>query len=162
MDHPDVVIVGGGHNGLTAACYLGEAGKKVLVLERRPLVGGAAVTEEFHPGYRNSMCSYVVSLLHPKVVADLELEDRGLVLYPVSRSFYPKPDGRYLLQTGDDEHDRREIGKFSNRDWEGMQRLEKVLDDIADFLRPMMLKAPFRLREAHSAWPRSCRLAGSG
>lgn len=142
MDHPDVVIVGGGHNGLTAACYLGEAGKKVLVLERRPLVGGAAVTEEFHPGYRNSMCSYVVSLLHPKVVADLELEDRGLVLYPVSRSFYPKPDGRYLLQTGDDEHDRREIGKFSNRDWEGMQRLEKVLDDIADFLRPMMLKAP--------------------
>ena len=142
MENQDVIVVGGGHNGLTAACYLGAAGRKVMILERRHVVGGAAVTEEFHPGYRTSVCSYVASLLHPTVVGDLDLERHGLVLYPVSSSFSPRPDGHYLLLTGDDEHDRREIGKFSNRDWEGKQKFESLVDDIADFVKPLMLKPP--------------------
>ena len=93
----DVVIVGGGHNGLTCACYLAKAGLSVAVFERRSVLGGAAVTEEFHPGFRNSTASYTVSLLNPKVIRDLRLEEHGLkVLERPMQNFLPMPDGRAL------------------------------------------------------------------
>src|ERR1043165_5985884 len=94
----DAVIIGGGHNGLTCAAYLAMAGLKVLVLERRPVVGGAAVTEEFHPGFRNSVAAYTVSLLNPKVIADLRLADHGLrIVERRAQNFLPAPHGSYLL-----------------------------------------------------------------
>ena len=85
----DVIVIGGGHNGLTCGAYLSRSGKKVLVLERRPLIGGAAVTEEFSPGFRTSTFSYVMSLLHPKVIRDLELRELGLTVLPATDLFCP-------------------------------------------------------------------------
>jgi len=114
------VIIGGSHNSLTAVAYLAGAGKHATVLEHRSVLGGAAVTEEFHSSYRNTVCSYVASLLHPEVVRDLDLMHHGFSFLPVTSSFQPKPDGRYLLTTGDEEHDRSRVAKFSNRDWAGM------------------------------------------
>src|SRR5262244_168654 len=94
----DVIIIGAGHNGLTCAAYLGRAGLSVKVVERRPVVGGAAVTEEFWPGFRNSVAAYTVSLLNPKVIADLRLHDHGLrIVERRAQNFVPAPDGRYLL-----------------------------------------------------------------
>src|SRR6059058_239468 len=94
----DAVIIGGGHNGLVCAAYLAMAGLKVVVLERRHVVGGAAVTEEFHPGFRNSVAAYTVSLLNPKVIADLRLHEHGLkIVERRAQNFLPAPDGRYLL-----------------------------------------------------------------
>src|SRR5512134_1642381 len=113
----DVIIIGAGHNGLTCACYLAAAGLKVRVLERRGVVGGAAVTEEFHPGFRNSTASYTVSLLDPLVIADLDLHGQGLTIVERrAQNFLPLPDGRYLL-TGEGRT-RSEIAKFSARDAE--------------------------------------------
>ena len=109
----DTIIIGGGHNGLTTAAYLARAGQRVCVLERRPVVGGAAVTEEFHPGYRNSVFSYVVSLLRPEVVKDLELERYGYQPIPLDNSLYLDSIGEYLLLTGDEAHDRAQFAKFS-------------------------------------------------
>src|SRR5580704_13648607 len=98
MQSYDVVIIGAGHNGLTCAAYLGMAGLKVKVLERRPVVGGAAVTEEFAPGFRNSIAAYTVSLLQPKVIADLRLFAHGLrIVERRAQNFVPGLDGRYLL-----------------------------------------------------------------
>src|SRR6266850_7474375 len=98
MQTYDVVIIGGGHNGLVCAAYLGMAGLKVKVLERRSVVGGAAVTEEFCPGFRNSVAAYTVSLLNPKVIADLRLFQHGLkIVERRAQNFLPAPDGRYLL-----------------------------------------------------------------
>src|SRR6202048_82192 len=94
----DALIIGGGHNGLVCSAYLAAAGLKVTVLERRSVVGGAAVTEEFHPGYRNSVASYTVSLLNPKVIRDLELPAYGLrVVERKLSNFLPTQDGRYLI-----------------------------------------------------------------
>src|SRR5271170_5930740 len=98
MTETDVVIIGAGHNGLTCAAYLAMAGMRVHVVERRKVVGGAAVTEEFHPGFRNSVAAYTVSLLNPRVITDLRLHEHGLTI--VERrapNFLPAPDGRYLL-----------------------------------------------------------------
>src|ERR1700756_952243 len=98
MDTYDVVIVGAGHNGLTCAAYLAMAGLRVKVLERRHVVGGAAVTEEFHPGFRNSVAAYTVSLLNPKIIRDLHLREHGLrIVERRVQNFLPTPDGRYLL-----------------------------------------------------------------
>src|ERR671923_2946832 len=94
----DAIVIGGGHNGLTNAAYLAKAGKKVLVLERRPLVGGAAVTEELYPGFRFSRASYVLSLFRPEILSHLELARHGLRLLPRDpSSFTPLPEGRFLL-----------------------------------------------------------------
>ena len=111
----DILIVGAGHNGLVCAFYLASAGLKVKLVERRQIVGGAAVTEEFHPGFRNSVASYTVSLLNPKVIADMNLSAYGLtVVERRASNFLPQPDGRYLL-TGPDRTEA-EIAKFSKHD----------------------------------------------
>src|ERR1700754_3896008 len=108
----DVAIIGGGHNGLVCAAYLAAAGLKVVVLEQRHVVGGAAVTEEFHPGFRNSVASYTVSLLHPKIIGDLELAAHGLrIVERKAANFLPTEDGRYLL-TGEGRT-KAEVAKFS-------------------------------------------------
>src|SRR5690349_14588020 len=92
----DAIIIGGGHNGLTTAAYLAKAGRKVLVLERRHILGGAAVTEELYPGFKFSVCSYVVSLLRPEVIRELELARHGLHIIPLDCSFMPMENGDYL------------------------------------------------------------------
>src|SRR6478736_2055646 len=113
----DALIVGGGHNGLVCAAYLAAAGLKVTVLERREVVGGAAVTEEFHPGFRNSVASYTVSLLNPRVIRDLELARHGLRIVERSMSnFLPTDDGRYLMTGGG--RTKTEVAKFSAKDAE--------------------------------------------
>ena len=139
----DAVIIGGGHNGLVCAFYLARAGLKVRILERRAIVGGAAVTEEFHPGFRNSTASYTVSLLNPKVIADMRLADHGLriVERPVS-NFLPQDDGRYLKLGGGLERTRAEFRKFSHRDAESLPDYYQALDVVADVLRELALKTP--------------------
>src|ERR1700691_196147 len=98
MQNHDVIVIGAGHNGLTCACYLGRAGLRVKVVERRRVPGGTTVTEEFHPGFRNSVAAYAVSLLNPKVIADLALHQHGLrIVERRAQNFLPAPDGRYLL-----------------------------------------------------------------
>ena len=137
----DVVVIGGGHNGLVCAAYLAGAGLKVIVLERRAVVGGAAVTEEFHPGFRNSVAAYTVSLLNPKVIADLELHRHGLrIVERPAMNFLPLPDGGYLL-TGEGRT-KGEIGKFSPADAERYDRYCAELTVVADILRDLALRAP--------------------
>ena len=141
MEAFDVLIVGGGHNGLVAAAYCAAAGLKVAVLERRAIVGGAAATEEFHPGFRNSIAAYAVSLLNPTVIRDLDLPRHGLKILerPLS-NFLPLPDGRFLKvgpgRTG------AEVAKFSTRDAERLGAYEARLERIADVLRAIALEAP--------------------
>jgi phytoene dehydrogenase-like protein len=137
----DAILVGGGHNGLVCAAYLARAGLRVLVLERRDTVGGAAVTEEFHPGFRNSVAAYTVSLLQPKVIADLELARHGLTV--VSRrvnNFLPLEDDRYLLAAPG--RLQAEVAKFSARDAARLPEYERRLDAIADELRALALEPP--------------------
>jgi phytoene dehydrogenase-like protein len=142
MSH-DVLIIGGGHNGLVCACYLAAAGIKVRVLERRQVVGGAAVTEEFHPGFRNSTASYTVSLLNPNVIRDLRLVERGLriVERPFS-NFVPLPDGRSLAFGGEPAATHAEVAKFSARDASALPAYYARLDRLAAQLKQWVLKAP--------------------
>ena len=137
----DVVIIGGGHNGLVCASYLASAGLKVTVLERRAVVGGAAVTEEFHPGFRNSVAAYTVSLLNPKVIRDLDLPRHGLrVVERKLSNFLPLNDGRYLkIGAGKTE---AEVAKFSGRDAARLAEYAERLDVIADVLRDLVLETP--------------------
>ncbi|WP_374598382.1 phytoene desaturase family protein [Sphingosinicella sp.] len=139
----DAVIIGGGHNGLVCAFYLARAGLKVRVLERRDVIGGAAVTEEFHPGFRNSVASYTVSLLNPKVIADMRLADHGyrVIERPFS-NFLPQDDGRYLLLGGGLERTQQEFRKFSNHDADVLPQYYDALETVADVLRDLSLKAP--------------------
>ena len=137
----DALIIGGGHNGLVCAAYLASAGLKVTVLERRAVVGGAAVTEEFHPGFRNSVASYTVSLLNPKVIRDLELARHGLrVVERRISNFLPLDDGRYLKAGG--AGTEAEVAKFSTRDASRLAAYAERLDVIADVLRDMVLETP--------------------
>jgi phytoene dehydrogenase-like protein len=140
-DEYDVVIVGAGHNGLTCAAYLAMAGLRVKVLERRPVVGGAAVTEEFHPGFRNSVAAYAVSLLNPKIIRDLRLHDHGLTIVERRvQNFLPAPDGSYLLaREGETE---RRIAKFSAADASRYAAFNRELDMAADVLRDLALRPP--------------------
>jgi len=141
-DRFDAIVVGGGHNGLAAACYLAKGGIRPLVLERRGIVGGAAVTEEFHPGYRNSSASYVVSLLLPEVVHDLGLKRHGFETIPLKGGFSPLLDGRHLLMTGDEAADRAAVARFSNRDWEALADFHRIVRALADVVRKQMLRPP--------------------
>ena len=142
----DAVIIGGGHNGLVCAAYLAGAGLDVCVLERRGVLGGAAVTEEFHPGYRNSTASYTVSLLNPKVIRDLKLAAHGLTIVPRPLSnFLPLPDesgGGYLKIGGGLEATQAEVAKFSRRDAERLPAYFAMLDRVADVLRDLLLATP--------------------
>src|SRR3989440_757997 len=117
MDSVDVIVIGAGHNGLACACYLAAAGLKVRVLESRAVVGGAAVTEEFFPGFRNSSASYTVSLLNPKVIADLKLASHGLrVIERPFANFLPLSDREYIQVGGGLEATQAEVARFSRRD----------------------------------------------
>lgn len=139
----DAIIIGAGHNGLVCAFYLARAGLKVRIVERRDIVGGAAVTEEFHPGFRNSVASYTVSLLQPKVIEDMALVDHGykVVERPIS-NFLPQEDGGYLKLGGGLERTQEEFRKFSSHDAEVLPEYYDALEGVADVLRDLALKSP--------------------
>jgi len=137
----DVLIIGGGHNGLVCAAYLAGAGLKVRVLERRGVVGGAAATVEFHPGFRNSLASYTVSLLNPRVIRDLRLVEHGLrIVERPYANFLPLPDGRSFRFGG--EHTQGELAKWSPRDAERLPAYFAMLDRVVAVLRELMLRTP--------------------
>src|SRR5258705_1095457 len=141
MTETDVVIIGAGHNGLTCAAYLAMAGLRVKVVERRKVVGGAAVTEEFHPGFRNSVAAYTVSLLNPRIIADLRLADHGLrIVERRAQNFLPAPDGSYLLTV--EGLTRQSVAKLSERDAGRIDAFSHELVGIADVLRQLVLRAP--------------------
>jgi len=150
MNETDVVIIGGGHNGLTCAAYLALAGLRVTVVERRRVAGGAAVTEEFHPGFRNSVAAYTVSLLNPKIISDLKLSEHGLkIVERRAQNFLPDPNGRYLL-TGEGRT-RESLMRLSPRDALRLPDFNRRLEEIADVLRAFVLRAPPNLVEGFGA-----------
>jgi phytoene dehydrogenase-like protein len=150
MTETDIVIIGAGHNGLTCAAYLAMAGLRVKVVERRKVVGGAAVTEEFHPGFRNSVAAYTVSLLNPKIISDLKLGDHGLrIVERRAQNFLPSPDGSYLL-TGEGRT-RQSVAKLSERDADAIDVFRRELEAIADVLRQFVLRAPPNIVEGFGA-----------
>src|SRR3954452_18059573 len=138
MIETDVIIIGAGHNGLTCAAYLAMAGLRVRVVERRKVVGGAAVTEEFHPGFRNSVAAYTVSLLNPQVVTDLKLAEHGLrIVERRAQNLLHSPDGSYLLTGEGRTH--QSLAKLSPRDAGRIDAFTRELEEIADVLRAFVL-----------------------
>jgi len=138
----DVVIIGGGHNGLVCAAYLARAGRKALVLERRERVGGAAVTEEVFPGFRFSVFSYVVSLLRPEIIRDLELPRHGLHILPLESTITPLENSDYLAQWNDHDQNRRELARHSLRDAEAYDEFGLMLHQMARAIKPLLAMAP--------------------
>src|SRR5260221_6445525 len=138
----DAIVIGGGHNGLTAAAYLARAGRKVLVLERRHLLGGAAITEEVFPGFRFSVASYVVSLLRPEIIRDFELPRHGLEILPLDGTFTPMPSGDYLWRVNDHAKTRREIARHSKLDAEAYDEYGKAMVQMARFVKTMLNMTP--------------------
>src|SRR3979409_2412923 len=138
----DVIGIGGGHNGLVNAAYLAKAGKKVLVLERRHIVGGAAVTEEIYPGFKFSVCSYVVSLLRPEIIRDLDLPRHGLEIFPLDGTFTPMPSGDYLWRVNDHGKTHREIARHSRVDAEAYDEFGKALQALGRFVKPILSMVP--------------------
>ncbi len=134
----DAIVVGGGHNGLTCAAYLAKAGWNVLVLERRAKLGGAAVSEEVFPGFTYSVCSYVVSLLRPWIIRELDLASHGLEIIPLESAFCPYPDGRSLCRWSDPERTRREIAAFSKKDSEVYPQFGRLMSQLARFAQPLI------------------------
>ena len=139
----DTIIIGAGHNGLVTAAYLARAGRRVMVLERREVIGGCVVTEELWPDFKVSTASYVNSLFRPEIIRDLELKRHGFAMIPRSpSSFTPLPDGRYLLMGPDKELTHREVAKFSKRDATNLPKFEAMLERVAAFLEPMLVETP--------------------
>ncbi len=153
----DAIILGGGHNGLTAAGYLGKAGFKTIVMERRPIVGGSVVTEEIHPGYRNSTVSYVVSLLQSKVIKDLELKNHGFDMIKMDGTVSICGDDTLFLND-DPENNRSEIGKFSTVDYYAMTRFDTMVQEAGEVIRNQMLREPPKLDAGFSDLVSLCRL----
>src|SRR5437867_943265 len=136
------IVIGGGHNGLTASAYLARAGRTVLVLERRHIVGGAAVTEEVYPGFRLSVCSYVVSLLRPEIIRDFDLPRHGLEILPLDGTFTPMPNGDYLWRVNDHAKTRREIARHSRLDAEAYDEYSTAMVEMARFVKPILNMTP--------------------
>ncbi|ABF40272.1 FAD dependent oxidoreductase [Candidatus Koribacter versatilis Ellin345] len=138
----DAIVIGGGHNGLVNAAYLARAGKKTVVLERRHVVGGAAVTEEIFPGFKFSVCSYVVSLLRPEIIRDLDLPRHGLEILPLDGTFTPMPSGDYLWRVNDHGKTRREIARHSRVDAEAYEEFGKAMLQMCKFVKPILSMTP--------------------
>jgi phytoene dehydrogenase-like protein len=150
MTETDVIIIGAGHNGLTCAAYLAMVGLRVKVVDRRKVAGGAAVTEEFHPGFRNSVAAYTVSLLNPQIISDLKLAEHGLrIVERRAQNFLPSPGGSYLL-TGEGRT-YQSVAKLSERDAAGLDGFTRELEEIADVLRAFVLRAPPNIVEGFGA-----------
>ncbi|MHC5065879.1 MAG: phytoene desaturase family protein, partial [Planctomycetota bacterium] len=138
----DSIVIGGGHNGLVCAAYLARAGQKVLVLERRHVLGGAAVTEELYPGFKYSVCSYVVSLLRPEIIRDLSLPKYGLEILPLECSFTPELDGPGLVRWPDADKTRREIARLSKRDSEVYPNFGREMVKVGRMVKPILEMVP--------------------
>jgi len=146
----DAIVIGGGHNGLVAAAYLGKAGKKVLVLERRRVLGGAAVTEEVYPGFHFTELSYVCSLMRPEIIRELNLPAHGFQVIPQDASFTPLPDGNYLYYRGDAQEAIDAVSRFSRTDAENLSSFSQLMTRMAKFVAPMLMMTP---PDLHSLWP---------
>jgi phytoene dehydrogenase-like protein len=138
----DAIVIGGGHNGLTCAAYLARAGRSVLVLERRHVLGGAAVTEEVFPGFKFSVASYVVSLLRPEIIRELDLPGHGMELLPLDGTFTPMPDGDYLWRVNDHYKTRREIARHSRLDAEAYDEYGRAMIEMGRFAKPILGMTP--------------------
>jgi phytoene dehydrogenase-like protein len=138
----DAVVIGGGHNGLVCAAYLARAGRKTLVLERRPLVGGAAVTEQVFPGFKFSVFSYVVSLLRPEIIRDLDLPSHGLQILPLESTVTPLDNGDYLAGWADPDETRRELMRHSPRDAEAAIEFGRLMHHMAMAVKPILGMVP--------------------